>query len=469
MTAAALAGSAAPVGAEPIQDPTTLSISPDRIWDVDVRSGLARHTGTYLTLVWDLQRIGDVMYVGGDFTTLVAPNGDRHAQSFLAAFDMDTGEWIPTFDPNLDSVVYDLDVTADGMLVAGGEFTGGVAPIDPATGARVAGFDADLRHSWGPPAVFTVAVAGDSIYAGGRFVRANGTIVDNLAKLDRHTGQLDATWMPTVQPVLYMGLMQERIRDIEVDLGRGRVYVGGLFGSVNNATGSDSLAILSSTDGSTLMSHPGIEPTPGPIIFIYEIELAGNRVRYGGKENFTITVDADTLERTEDVIYTNNGDHQVIREGATTLWVGSHAWRQAFVAAPPHNPFAPTADAVDVNAVFGVNKATGQVLPITFELRGSAGAWAIEEDPNGRLWVAGQFTWGGNGQGGWTQPSWPGPLLARRGRRRRRHRLHHHSRRHLGGREVGECRRPRWVRDPPLGQRRHRLLAGPGRRCGFHV
>jgi len=396
---AGLTGPLAPVaGAAPIEDATQLSLTPDLIWDVDVRSGLARHTATYQTLIWDLQELDGVMYAGGDFTEVVAPDGTRTSHSFLAAFDLDSGKWISTFKPQLDGLVYTLSVTADGNLVAGGEFDGGVALLDPTTGAAIAGFDPTLDHSWGNPAVFTVEAFGNDIYAGGRFVRGDDAAgvqidVDNLAKLDIATGAVDPAWTPSVEAVLYGDKFSERIQDIEIDPVRGRIYVGGLFGSVNGDPTSGSFAVLDPTTGATIAGRPVVD---NPVIFVYDIALDGDLVHYGGKENFTITVDADTFTRQTDILYTNNGDHQVITPGANTLWVGCHCWRAAFTAPPPQNPFAPPVDAVDVNAVIGIDRATGEVLPLTFDLRGAAGSWDILEDANGRLWVGGQFTRGGD-------------------------------------------------------------------------
>lgn len=399
--AAGLTGPLAPVaGAAPIEDATELSMTPDLIWDVDVRSGLARHTGTYQTLVWDLQELNGVMYAGGDFTQVVAPDGTRTTHSFIAAFDLDTGEWISSFQPDVDSVVYTLGVTSDGNLVAGGEFEGGVAVLDPITGAVVPGFQSTLDHSWGNGAVFTVQTLGNDIYAGGRFVRgedADGATVnvDNLAKLNATTGAVDPAWTPTVEAVTYQGLLSERIQDIEIDPVRNRIYIGGLFASINGDPTSGSFAVVDPDTAATIAGRPAID---NPVIFVYDIALDGNLVHYGGKENFTITVDADSFLRQTDILYTNNGDHQVIAPGASTLWVGCHCWRSAFTAPPPQNPFAAPADAVDVNAVIGIDRATGEVLPLTFDLRGAAGSWDIVEDSTGRLWVGGQFTRGGERQ-----------------------------------------------------------------------
>lgn len=385
-------------GAAPLENATDLATTPDLIWDVDTRSGLARHTGAYQTLIWDLQELDGVMYAGGDFTEVVAPDGTRSAASFLVAFDLETGAWLPGFAPQLDNVVYSLDITPGGQLVASGEFEGGVVSLDPVTGAPTPGFTSTLDHSWGSAAVFTVEPMGNSLYVGGRFVRGddafgNEVAVDNLAKLDTTTGAVDPAWTPSVEPVLYAGLLQERIRDIEVDPVRNRVYVGGLFASINGDPTSGSFAGLDPTTGASLFGRPAVD---NPVIFLYDITLEGSLIHYGGKENFTITVDADTFVRQTDVIYTNNGDHQVIAPGANTLWIGCHCWRQAFAAPPPQNPFAPPPEAVDVNAVVAIDRVTGEVLPVTLDLRGAAGAWDIVEDSNGRLWVAGQFTRGGD-------------------------------------------------------------------------
>ncbi len=397
-TTSALGASSIPAAAVPAQaaEPAPWSTVPDDIWDVDTRSGTSRHTGVYRTIVWDLLEHDGVMYVGGDFTEVVAPDGSRTARSFLVAFDLETGAWIPSFDAEVDGVVYSLAVGPDGSVVASGELTGGVALLDPGSGDRVAGFDADLRHLWGPPAVFSVAVADDAIYAGGRFIRAGGTPADNLVKLDAVTGAADPAFSMTMETVDYQARPQKRVYDLEVDPGRNRLYVGGLFASVNGDPSTDAFAILDATTGATAAANPDVEYDDGrPITFLYDIALDGDVVRYGGKENFTISVDADTLARAGDVIYTNNGDHQVIHPGADTIWVGCHCWRQAFVAAPPQNPFRPTDDAVDVHAVFGIDRASGELLPVVFDLAGSAGAWDIVEDGLGRLWVGGEFTRGG--------------------------------------------------------------------------
>jgi hypothetical protein len=375
-----------------VQNPEDLNEVADYVWDVADKSGLSRHTNASLNIVWDLHEQGAVIYVAGDFTTLVAPDGTEQAQSFLAAFNTLTGEPLATFNPSLNNVVYSVETNNAGQIVVGGEFDGGVAILDAATGARVTTFDADLSNVWGTPAIYSLKVNGGWVYAGGNFNRAQGSTVDRLVRLDRSTGALDTTWRPTLEAAIYNGETREYINDLEIDAARNRLYVAGWFGSVNGEPETDSLAVLDLETGEKAADHPNISYDNREITFLYDAALDGDTLHYGGKENFTITANADTFERNGKVAYTNNGDHQVMHVGENTLWIGCHCWRQAFVAEPPNNPFEPTADAIDVNGLFGIDKATGEVVQQTFDLRGTAGVWDIEEDQHGRLWAAGQFT-----------------------------------------------------------------------------
>ncbi|MEZ5230804.1 MAG: hypothetical protein R2710_30270 [Acidimicrobiales bacterium] len=130
-----IGSSPAPVGAELASLPTTT-------WGV---SGLQTGTETdnIDAPIFDMARIGNVLYVGGRFTD-VTDGVTTVAQSSLAAFDATTGEWIPTFTPSFDlGAVYALEASPDGSrLFVGGDFTtvngtgtGALIAADPATGA----------------------------------------------------------------------------------------------------------------------------------------------------------------------------------------------------------------------------------------------------------------------------------------------------------------------------------------------
>ena len=72
-----------------------------------------------------LAKIGNVVYVGGDFTELAPEIGAPAVQQAnLAAFNATTGVPIASFAPQLDGKVYAMVASADGTaLYVGGSFT----------------------------------------------------------------------------------------------------------------------------------------------------------------------------------------------------------------------------------------------------------------------------------------------------------------------------------------------------------
>ena len=119
-----------PAGAapDPGWSPTT-----DAIWDVTNADPGVRHTGPIRSLVWDLEEHNGRMYVAGRFLDVKAPDGTTRDQSYLAAFDLDTGVWIDSFRPVVDGTVYAIDIT-DGSIDwsedLGADLGGGVSITD---------------------------------------------------------------------------------------------------------------------------------------------------------------------------------------------------------------------------------------------------------------------------------------------------------------------------------------------------
>ena len=65
-------------------------------WGVGGVDDLA--TQNYRAEVWDFEQIGDVMYVGGKFTSVKSSFSDvGYPLRYLAAFDVHTGDWIDSF------------------------------------------------------------------------------------------------------------------------------------------------------------------------------------------------------------------------------------------------------------------------------------------------------------------------------------------------------------------------------------
>jgi hypothetical protein len=97
--------------------------------------------------------------------------------------------------------------------------------------------DADAVQTDGQ--VSTTVVAGDRVYLGGSFTQVNGVARDNLAAIDRSTGNLTG-WAPkTNGPVLALAASR----------GGERVYAGGDFTRVNGIARGRVAALNASTGG----------------------------------------------------------------------------------------------------------------------------------------------------------------------------------------------------------------------------
>jgi hypothetical protein len=120
---------------------------------------------------------GSTLYAGGRFTTV---NGSV-TRNHLAAFDAATGA-VTSWNPDVDGIVESVAI-AGSTLYSGGSFTtvngstarSNAAAFDLSTGVAT-GWDPDVVGPAAPAAlfgVFSVSVAGASVYVGGQFSAAN--------------------------------------------------------------------------------------------------------------------------------------------------------------------------------------------------------------------------------------------------------------------------------------------------------
>ncbi|MGF1664762.1 MAG: fibronectin type III domain-containing protein [Acidimicrobiia bacterium] len=228
--------------------------------------------------VYALEVAGDTLYLGGEFTRVVSPDGTASLPRLnLAAIDLGSGEVLPFradsngrvtaieasgstvfvggsfstiggvaregvaavgsssgavlagFDAGLDGGVLDLEIMGSRLYVAG-SFTSVygdpdlryLAALDPASGGIIGSFDADPDQ---PVYALAPAPAGDRIYAGGAFFRIGGVDRRWLRALDPTTGAAVGPFFATVVSV---------VMALEVSADGGTVY-GGIGGSRNAA------------------------------------------------------------------------------------------------------------------------------------------------------------------------------------------------------------------------------------------
>src|SRR5213593_2891815 len=65
-----------------------LGLTPDQTWSVKGK-------------VYSLAHLGGTVFAGGAFKKVTSPTGERGTALNLAAFDQQTGVWIPSFAPSV--------------------------------------------------------------------------------------------------------------------------------------------------------------------------------------------------------------------------------------------------------------------------------------------------------------------------------------------------------------------------------
>lgn len=146
--------------------------------------------------VYGLAQAGDRVIVGGTFTRM----GGK-PRSNMAAVRAD-GTVDPAFVADTNGKVAAVAVSADRSRVfLGGAFTtvngtprANLAAVDATTGEVIESWSADTVGTY--PDVKTLAVHGNRLYVGGRFIGIDGTARKRFAAIDTGTGNLIATFSP---------------------------------------------------------------------------------------------------------------------------------------------------------------------------------------------------------------------------------------------------------------------------------
>jgi uncharacterized delta-60 repeat protein len=217
---------------------------------------------------------GGTVYVGGAFSNI-----GGQARNHLAAIDPVTGN-ATAWDPNPNRNVVSSIVVVGSTVYVGGDFTqiGGqlrtaLAAVDAATGNAT---------PWAPipslgfPAVDTLAVTGNTVYAGGFFsVTSGGQTRTDLAAFDATTAAF-TSWNPNPNDAVS-----------GITLSGSTVYVTGRFTSI----GGQSRRYLAAIDAGT-GNATGWNPSPDRFFNTNAITVVGTTVLIGG---FFIQIGGETV------------------------------------------------------------------------------------------------------------------------------------------------------------------------------
>jgi PKD repeat protein len=185
-TAAAVLNGAPALAAQPT--PNHAALVPDK-----PRNNLPRiNNGD----IWDIEVVGNRVFVAGTFTSITATNGSVVNQRSLVAYNWQTGAIDTTFRPTFDGAINAVEASPDGtkLFVAGTFNTVGgvtrrkVASLNLTTGAPVAAFNFAANTN---NAATALAATNSTLYVGGRFTKINGVDRGGLAAVNAATGAVD--------------------------------------------------------------------------------------------------------------------------------------------------------------------------------------------------------------------------------------------------------------------------------------
>ncbi|MEM9564347.1 MAG: hypothetical protein AAGA93_17115 [Actinomycetota bacterium] len=407
-------------------DLDALDLVPERTWGVSGQDPASTQTPTLDVLVWDFVQIGDRMFVAGGFLNVQeSRDATPIPQAYVAAFDVDTGDWISTWTPELDRIVYAIDVLPNGSLLVGGEFETvngqarrGLVALDPITGAIDPSFAGAVDRPWSQlrAMVREIEIDGSDIYVAGNFSHLDGvdgsrSRVYKVGRFADGTGRIDTTWRPEVTGSGVWGM--------DLHPARGEVHLSGFFSAVN---GEPNTGYFHTVDAVTGATSPGKIDLPRNYTVsqpeIFDVAAGDGLVFTIGEQHIVQVLDADdhqmlgyhhTGQVNDGFEWTGGfagGAYQAGERIGNVVYAGCHCTyseRNGFVN--HYSSF--TGRRTPHRVVMAYEADTGRLiesfLPDIHSPRD--GMWSVASDTNGCLYIGGDLHVGGVDAG---TPRWLG-------------------------------------------------------------
>jgi trimeric autotransporter adhesin len=367
-------------------------------------TGLANgRSGELNTEVSAFTQSGDRMLVGGNFRFVQkgenAAGADRVEQSYLAAFDVASGNWLPDFRPVFNGQVKALHTVPNGVVVAGGEFTTvngtpavGVVALNATTGQIDPSFRVAMenRVSGQTVTVTSFDAEGRWLYIGGRFThlaggtRANPISARMAARVALAEGTPDAGWIPD---------LDGSVVDVDASPSGDRVYLAGYFDTAKGVS-APKVAVLDTTTGAVV---PGLGRPSFSNATNYQqaVREVGDRVWHGGAQHMIFSYRRSDMTRLSGNITVEGGDFQTIHSQNGVVYGGCHCndWNYSEAYAF-RNVGTNWSQADDIGFTGAWDAVTGLYLPEFHPgLRAARGhgPWDMVTDSLGNLWMGGDF------------------------------------------------------------------------------
>ena len=374
-------------------------------------SGLANGFSTERdTEVRALAQVGSTMFVGGNFARVdLYQQNSSVAQSYLAAFDVTSGQWVPGFRPTLNGKVNALVALPSGLLAVGGEFTtvngatrAGLVVLDPSTGQVAPGFSSTLeyRRSVGttPGTVTGLAVSGSTLYLAGAFTHVAGggsgfAYTKRGARLDAASGRPDAGWNPAFDGTPIFVTTSPR---------GDRVYFGGFMATMNDGTNpAMRFAVVTTTAPARPVTGlaPWVPSSTTPRYQQTGLEV-GDRFWLGGSEHSFFAYERASFALLHGNITRSDsgsgGDFQAAAVDGGVIYGSCHCILSNNYDDGRRWPTPTTFDRIGSMRYVGAYDATtgrqlDEFLP-QMRTRAVRGSWALAVDSRQCLWEGGDTT-----------------------------------------------------------------------------
>jgi PKD repeat protein len=308
-------------------------------------------------------RLGNRVYIGGDFTSVGGEN-----RSYLAAVNRTTGELDATWAPVASGIVDAIEVAPDGSVIyVGGRFNNvngvtrhRVAALDPVTGTVTA---------WNPDAgakVRAIAATDDLVVIGGNFLTVGGEDAAYLAAVNTTTGDVVPGWNTQANDYVF---------DLEASADQDTVVVAGRFTNLGGLS-RPRLARVDAADGDV----SSWRPVP-PYVVIDSALSPDESVVYaaiGGPGNGGGNMGAAYSATSGNQLWshTGNGDFQAVAVSDDSVYFGGHFGSIEGSTRP---------------RIAAFNSATGTLRGWNPGMNSGLGVWALRYDQN-RLLVGGDFS-----------------------------------------------------------------------------
>lgn len=389
----------APIQREPLAESTSMTTT----WGVN---GLGNGSGGELnTEVQAFAQVGDRVFVGGNFRYVQTnrTGANRVEQRFIAAFNVNTGQYISSFTPTLNNPVKTMTALPDGRLAIGGQFSTvngeqqpALAFIDPNTG-ELSGdqISVENRNAGGMGTLRNLKTQGDHLYLAGSFThltkKGTGTTASawNGGRVNLNNGTPDTNWNPLLNGTA-VGLHPSQENP--------RTYFSGFF-RMSGSVATVSAAAISTAPGASVVQpvwQPTFSRTLNNNLWQYAVGEADGRVWLGGSEHSFFSYDTEDFELLSGNITKNGGDFQYMHVDGKVAYAGCHcddwSYSNAFAWPSVGNEWT-SADAI--GQIGAWNTQTGEFMrdysPMLIG-RAGYGVWATFTDSLGRLWVGGDYT-----------------------------------------------------------------------------